>query len=130
MILLDTSALAKLLVEESESPGLRKELSSRSIAGEEFAISTLAVIELRRLALRLAIEPERVEPVIRPFRVLRLTEGILQLAGRIPYRQLGTLDAVHVATALVAEAQTVMTYDVRQAEAARAEGLVVVQPAA
>lgn len=122
------SALAKLLVEERESPDLRTELSSRSNSGEEFAISTLAVIELRRLAIRFGIEPERVEPVVGPFRVLRLTEGILQLAGRIPYRQLGTLDAVHVATALVAEAQTVLTYDDFQAEAARAEGLRVIQP--
>lgn len=129
MILLDTSALAKLLIEERESPELRNELSSRSLAGDEFVISTLAVIELRRLAIRLAVEPERVEPVIRPFRVLRLAEGILQLAGRFPYRQLGTLDALHVATALVVEAQTVMTYDVRQAEAARNEGLIVIQPA-
>lgn len=128
MIVLDTSALAKLLVEERESPDLRTELSSRSNSGEEFAISTLAVIELRRLAIRFGIEPERVEPVVGPFRVLRLTEGILQLAGRIPYRQLGTLDAVHVATALVAEAQAVLTYDDRQAEAARAEGLRVIQP--
>lgn len=128
MILLDTSALAKLLVEERESPALRAELSSRDAAGEEFAISTMAVIELRRLALRLAIGPELVEPVIRPFRVLRLTEGMLQLAGRIPYRQLGTLDAVHVATALVAEAKGVMTYDARQAEAARSEGLLVECP--
>lgn len=128
MILLDTSALAKLLVDERESPDLRTELSSRSSGGEEFAVSTLAVIELRRLALRLAIDPERVDPVTRPFRVLRLTEGMLQLAGRLPYRQLGTLDAVHVATALVAEAKGVMTYDARQAEAARSEGLMVECP--
>lgn len=47
-------------------------------------ISTLALVELRRLAIRLGLEPERVEPVVRPFRVLRLTEGILQLPGRIP----------------------------------------------
>ena len=129
MILLDTSALAKLLIEERQSPELREELSSRSVAGEVFVISTLAVTELRRLAIRLAVEPERIEPVIRPFRVLRLTEGILQLAGRIPYRQLGTLDAVHVATALIAEASSVMTYDVQQTQAARAEGLAVIQPA-
>lgn len=128
MILLDTSALAKLLVEEAESAELRRELSSRSRTGQEFAISTLAVIELRRLAIRLSVGSEHVEPVVRPFRVLRLTEGILQLAGRIPFRQLGTLDAVHVATALVVEARGVMTYDRRQAEAVRAEGLDVVRP--
>ncbi len=128
MILLDTSALAKLLVEEPESSELRRDLSSRAKAGAEFAISTLAVVELRRLAIRLGVDPARVSPVIEPFRVLILTEGIIQLAGRLPYRHLGTLDALHLATALAAAADTMVTYDLRQADAARAEGLAVVQP--
>ncbi|QTV80150.1 type II toxin-antitoxin system VapC family toxin [Microbacterium sp. NIBRBAC000506063] len=130
MILVDTSALAKLLVEEAESSSLRDALAASSNAGEEFAISTLAMTELRRLIVRLDIDSSLIEPVIRPFRVLRVTEGILQLAGRFPYRNLGTLDAVHLATALTAEASAVATYDRRLAEAAEAEGLGVLRPEA
>jgi predicted nucleic acid-binding protein len=128
MILLDTSALAKLLVEEDASVALRAYLTEASGRGESLAISTLAVAELRRLAIRLRIAPEHVEPVVGPFRVLRLTEAILQLAGRLPHQHLGTLDALHVATGLAAEATGILTYDERQAPAARREGLEVIAP--
>lgn len=128
MILVDTSALAKLMVEEDASVALRASLAEASGGGETFAISTLAVVELRRLAIRLRISPEQVEPVVGPFRVLRLTEGILQLAGRLPYQHLGTLDALHLATALAVEAPGILTYDERQAAAARSEGLEVHRP--
>ena len=128
MILVDSSALGKLLVDEAESSALRAELSAWSADGEEFAISTIAVTELRRLAIRLEVDAERVEPIVRAFRVIRLSEGILQLAGRLPSRHLGTLDAIHVATGLTIEASTLVTYDARQADAARAEGLEVRSP--
>ncbi len=128
MILVDTSALAKLLVEEDESTSLRSMLAAAATNGETFVISTLAVTELRRLAIRLAIDPERTDPVVRPFHVLRLTEAVLQLAGRLPYRHLGTLDALHLATAIAAEARGVVTYDHRQAEAVRGEGLQALRP--
>lgn len=93
------------------------------------SISSLAVTELRRLALRLDIPDDAVGAVVAPFTVLRLTEAVPQLAGRLPHRSLGTLDALHVATALTVEAGAVLTYDARQGEAAELEGLVVVRPA-
>ena len=52
----------------------------------------------------------------------------MQLAARLPYRHLGTLDVLHIATALAAEAHELMTYDARQHEAAEAEGLSVSHP--
>ncbi|GLI27721.1 ribonuclease VapC [Agromyces rhizosphaerae] len=128
IVAVDTSALAKLLVEEAESATLREHLAQRDAAGDTIAISTIAVTELRRLAIRLDIEPDHVEPVLRPFRVIRLTEGILQLAGRLAHRHLGTLDAIHIATALSIEAQALITFDTRQTDAARLEGLAVEAP--
>jgi len=128
MILIDTSALAKLLVEEKESAALRAALSTRAAQGESFAISRVAVVELQRLCIRLDVAPEHARPVLRPFHLLRLTEAMMQLAARLPYRHLGTLDALHIATALAAEAGELMTYDERQREAAEAEGLSVSRP--
>ena len=128
MIHLDTSALAKLLVQEQGSDALRTHLASSGEADAQFAISTIATVELRRLAIRLDIDAAHVEPVLRPFHVLRLTEGILALAGRLSHPHLGTLDAIHIATALTAEAESLLTYDTRQAEAAAAEGLHVLSP--
>lgn len=128
MILVDTSALAKLLVAEEHSAALRALLAARSSEGEEFAISTIAVTELRRLAIRLDIAPERIEPVVGRFRIIRLPESVLQLAGRLPARHLGTLDAIHLATALAVEATALITYDRRQAEAAQREGIAPLSP--
>lgn len=128
MIVVDTSALAKLLVNEEQSEALRHLLARRSSEGEEFAISTIAVTELRRLAIRLDIPPERVQPIVDRFRVIRLTESVLQLAGRLPTRHLGTLDAIHLSTALAVEASALITYDRRQAEAAEREGVAPLSP--
>ena len=128
MILLDTSALAKLLVEETESPALRSTLADESAEGQVFAISRVALIELRRFGIRLDLPIENVEAVLRPFRVLRLSEAMMQLAARLPHPHLGTLDALHVATALAAEASGLLTYDARQGEAAEDEGLIVIRP--
>lgn len=128
LAVVDTSALAKLLVEEDESDVLRRHLADASAAGDLFAISSLAVVELRRLAIRLDVPLDAVQPVVAPFTVLRLAEGVLQLAGHLPHRSLRTLDAMHVATALVVEAGALLTYDDRQGAAAAAEGLTVVRP--
>ena len=66
MILLDTSALAKLLVEEKESAALRFALSTRAAHGESFAISRAGVVELQRLCIRLDVAPEHAQPVLPP----------------------------------------------------------------
>lgn len=126
--LLDTSALAKLVVVEKESAPLRRFLKDAASQGHRFYISSLAVTELRRLVIRLGLDQTVAEPVLARFGVVRLGDGVLHLAGRLPYRHLGTLDAIHLATALTIEASTVVTYDLRQAEAARTEGLTVVTP--
>jgi len=128
IIAVDTSALGKLLVEEAESHALRSYLSDEARSNDEWVVSTLAVTELRRLAIRLDIDAARATAIVGRFRILRLTEAMLQLAGRLPYRNLGTLDAIHVATGLSVGAVGFVTYDARQADAAATEGLAVVSP--
>jgi uncharacterized protein len=49
-------------------------------------------------------------------------------AGMLPQPMLRSLGAIHVASALVGGAEEFLTYDERQAEAARAIGLRVVSP--
>ncbi len=125
----DTSALGKLLLEEDESGALRDRLAARSGAGDTFCTSTLAVAELRRLALRLGVAQDRVQAVVQPFTVVRLTEAVLHLAGHLPHPHLRTLDAIHTASAVSVEAGALVTYDSRQAEAAQLEGLRIDDPA-
>ena len=71
MILLDTSALAKLLVEEIESAAL-EELLTTDYRPQDLAISVLTVTELRRFGIRLDLEVSQVDTLLRQFAVLRL----------------------------------------------------------
>lgn len=128
IVVVDTSALGKLLVQEDESVALTEFFSQRSVAGDQFLISSIAVTELRRLAIRTDLDPARIEPIVRRFRTMRLTEAMVKLAGRLPEQHLGTLDAIHIATALSVDAEALASYDVRQCEAAKQEGLIVISP--
>lgn len=130
MILLDTSALAKLLVNEAESSYLRTYVQGALTQGQHLCISSLAATELHRMSVRVGGDPAQVSAVLRPFRLLRLTEAILQLAARLPYPSLPTLDAIHIATAITAEARAMVTYDDRQAHAVLAEALTLIRPTA
>ena len=59
IVSVDTSALAKLLVEEVESAVMREYLADG--IRDQFVISTVAVTELRRLAIQVGRRlPERV----------------------------------------------------------------------
>jgi predicted nucleic acid-binding protein len=125
--LVDTSALAKLVAVEPESAALKAYLHDAT--GTHFVISTLAVVELRRFGISVGLRPALPMAAAERFDVLALTEPMLHLAGTFPQPSLGTLDAIHLATAVVAGAGALVTYDLRLAEAAALEGLTVEAPA-
>ncbi len=127
IVLVDTSALAKLLVAESQSNRLRERLAELA-PSSRLTISSLAVTELRRLTIRLVAPVEKALEVVDRFDVLRLSEPILHQAATFPQRHLGTLDAIHLATAIAVGADLLLTYDARLGEAAAQEGLDVESP--
>ncbi len=55
---------------------------------------------------------------------------VIESAGRLPDPMLRSLDAIHLATALLIRdtVEALVTYDARLADAARAHGLVVAAP--
>lgn len=57
-----------------------------------------------------------------------LTAAVMERARRLGPDTLRTLDAVHLASALAVNAETVLTYDGRLATATRAMGLSVLVP--
>ena len=125
---LDTSAAAKLLVEESESDALASFLDRAVDGGDEVGSSRLLETELRRMATRLAIPHEHVTLVLERLDLLLPDDDVFRSAGLLPGATLRSLDALHVAAALRWGADTVITYDQRQALAVRAVGLEVVAP--
>lgn len=94
--------------------------------------SRLAVLECRRAARRASHVRllQTLEHVLEAIYLLDITQAILDEAAMADPLRLRSLDAIHLATALsVGDAQLeVITYDKRFAEAARANGLTVVQP--
>lgn len=128
IVTIDTSALLKLLIAESETAAVTARLQRAPQEDDVLCISSLAVAEMRRACLRAALSVADADAITSRFRVIRLSEAVLQLAARLPASYLRTLDAIHLATALEIEARAMMTYDHRLREAAEAEGLEVIAP--
>lgn len=127
MLYVDTSALARVLLNEPGAPVIAAELSSA--AG--LVASRLARTELRRVALRTG-EAGDAERILASVSLIPVTSEILQAAETIAPASVGTLDAIHLVTALEAyEAgalSRMITYDRRLADAAAKNGLTVVSP--
>lgn len=125
---LDASAAVKLLRPEPETSALRAVLAA--IAGH--VSSELLQIELRCVARREGGGEliERADRICAAVDLLPYTLAVRARAGEAFAPPQRALDALHLATALDLrlEALVLVTYDRRQAEAARAAGLDVVVP--
>ncbi len=125
---LDTSALAKLVVAEAETDALRAWLAQ---ADREPVSCDLTRTELARAVRRVA--PDRAvlaREVLDAVTLLAVTTSTFEAAGRLEPTMLRTLDAIHIAAALELgdELDSIVTYDERMADAARANGLPVTAP--
>lgn len=129
-VYVEASAAAKLLVDETESAALAERLDAWVADGWDVSSSLLLETELRRLAQRLAIAQERVSDLLDRFDLLEPDAVTYRTAGLLPGAHVRSLDALHVAAALRGDCRAMVTYDLRQAEAARAAGLRVEAPGA
>jgi predicted nucleic acid-binding protein len=127
-VYVETSAAAKLLVDEAESAALADYLDAQHGAGLPLVSSMLLETELRRLATRVGIEQSRVTDVLDRFHLYEPDRATYVEAGLLPGVALRSLDVLHVAVAIRVEADELVAYDLRQAEAARSAGLRVVAP--
>jgi hypothetical protein len=131
----DASALVKLVREEPESGALRA-----YIAGADLISSALVLTEVPRAIRRavaddpwLPLEPllAQAAAVLDALALLPLDDALLAAAGAITEPRLRALDALHVAVAVdVSPIDAFVTYDERQAAAARLGGLRTMRPGA
>ncbi|HEX6323073.1 MAG TPA: type II toxin-antitoxin system VapC family toxin [Vicinamibacterales bacterium] len=125
---LDASAITKLILPEAE----RSALETAMLEKDALFASRLALTECMRAALRYGQDPlgTAVVDVFRTFMLLDVSSEILRDAGHATPSTLRSLDAIHLASALSLKTADLemVTYDDRLAEAARANGLTVVQP--
>lgn len=124
---MDTSALGRVLLGEPDAAAVVRELREfdRHIA------SRLLRVELRRLALRGGLL-DHADQLLSGLSLLPLDQAVLDAAETVQPASVATLDAIHLVTALrladEALIDTVLTYDARLAEGARAHGLAVIAP--
>ncbi len=126
-VYLDSSAIVKLAVRELESAALRRYLSRRRV----LVSSALARAEVARAILGLSQDvARRSDAVFTTLSLMRLSDRLLTAAGSLQPATLRTLDAIHIATALQIREQllSIVTYDDRLRDAARALGLRVASP--
>jgi len=123
----DTSAAAKLLVEEPESGALA--LYFDDLEPEDDPVSSaLLETELRRVAVRLNVSQSAVSEVLARIALVEPQRSLFHEAGLLPGAGLRSLDALHLATALRVDARVVVAYDARLMQAARSVGLKVSSP--
>jgi predicted nucleic acid-binding protein len=121
----DSSAIVKLGQLEPESQALIDYLDERRPSA---FTSSVADVEVRRTLDRWRALGAETTEHMRGFFLIDLSRDVRDLAAKIA-PELRSLDAVHVATALSLDVDLdFVTYDDRQAAAARAAGLRVVQP--
>lgn len=123
---LDTSAAMKLIVEETESDVLARELGAEE--DRRLLASWLLHTELHCAAGRHpeAVDPDAVQAVLETVDLVDLTRGDLLAAGtQAPLR---SNDAIHLAVALRVGCEEMVAYDEELASAAAAAGLMVLSP--
>ncbi|AXK47103.1 PIN domain-containing protein [Brachybacterium saurashtrense] len=125
MVYVDTSALGALLVEQPESDALAAWLDD---TGAELVSSDLLETELRRLVVREQLEQAHATRLLDGISLAALDRAVFRGAGLLPIPGLRTLDALHLEAAVRLDASTILTYDHRLGDAARAVGLEVITP--
>jgi uncharacterized protein len=129
MIYLDSSALLKLLFEESESAALASWIAER--ADTAMVSSELAKVEVVRATRRLdtAVVPAA-RALLSQLDLIPLSGGLIEEATDAGEPLLRTLDAIHLASALSIrnELTAFVAYDTRLLTAAQDAGMEPISP--
>jgi predicted nucleic acid-binding protein len=125
----DTSAVLKLLVEETNSKAFAAFYDSNTNAS--WVSSTLLRVEVMRAVTRAmpALIPDA-RDLLLAFDYISMDDDAVDAAMIEPDRMLRSLDAIHLATARILgpELDAVITYDDRFASAAGDAGMTVASP--
>lgn len=134
IVYVDSSALLKRVLSEPQSEAVADALQSHAEKRDLLTASSLAWVEVAR-SLRRAGElaPGRdlrtaFVGAVSGIAELPLDDEVLTSARSVGGHLLRTLDAIHLASALIGGAEIVMTFDDRLAAAAAAMGLEVAAP--
>lgn len=123
----DPSALVKLVVNEPESKALKRALKPSG----RLVTSRLSTVEVGRAVALHAPGPAAIEAadqLLEDCDLVGISAQVLKRARSLASRELRSLDAIHLATAVHVEATHLLSYDRRQLAAAADLGLEVSHP--
>jgi uncharacterized protein len=133
VIYFDSSALLKFVKPEKEPQPLR-EWRAAQPTDIELVTSQLAVLEISRTLMRAGVDHQRVPYIVgqavRGLYLVDVTSTVLTRARSYGIQRLGSLNAIHLATAdpFLAEVTAFVTYDAELATAASEWGLPAMAP--
>lgn len=130
LLYLDSSAIVKLVVGEPETEALVALLSD----WPERITSVVSRVEVMRAARRAGAGGEtllRAGEVLARIGQVHMDAAVLDIAARLEPASVGTLEAIHIATALSVgeDLGALVTYDERMAAASKAAGIEMLSPA-
>ena len=124
---LDSSAIVKLVIRESESSALRRFLRAYAIrvSSELARVEVIRAVRLQDIEIR-----ARALAVLSRIRLLRIDEDVISAAATMNPAVLRSLDAIHLASVQVfgSELNAIVTYDARMREAAGLIGFSTYAP--
>jgi predicted nucleic acid-binding protein len=131
----DTSALVKLVRDEPESHALRAFLTDGDLVSCELVLAEVPRAIRRAVALDPRLDLDvliaRAGELVDAVALSPLDRAVLLTAGAFAEPALRALDAIHIAAAVdLAPLDGFLSYDERQAAAARLAGLRTVSPGA
>jgi len=130
IVYVESSAAAKLLAREAETRALMDALDRLAEDSDAHLVSSrILETEMRRFAVRAELAQPTVTDVLDRFELVELDRSVFTSAGTMLGQHLGSLDALHIAAALKADADVMISYDARQIAAAESVGLRTISPA-
>lgn len=131
-VYVDSSALVKRVFVEDESDALADFLDEHHQNADLVASSSLAWVEVSRAVLARAKTQAKatalIEEAMSGVDERTMSAEVVSLARRVEPLVLRSLDAIHLASAVLIDADLVVTYDDRLADAYRRNSLAVASP--
>jgi len=122
---LDTSCAVALLKREQKSQEITDYLEEWTDDGHLLVAGELLATELNRVAIRFGIEAQKVQGIIEALNLVAHTSSDFRVAGQLPGGRLGSLDALHMATALRIGVDALLSDDTELVSASEAAGIPV-----
>jgi uncharacterized protein len=126
-VYVDTSALGRVLLDEPDKPLIEDALDTF----DQVTASRLLRAELRRVGLRRGLL-QRADSLLADISLVSVDSWILTAVETLTPAAVGTLDAIHLATAVrlhkAGELDALMTYDEQLTGGAQEHGIPVLSP--